>query len=98
MRNERFTLETMASVATGTAQRFDDYLYGAVHIKGTFVASVDIEISLDGTNYVKYGSSITTPTLVALPNHAIYSVRTRTTAFTSGTPSAVLAGMNARAL
>jgi len=98
MRYEHFNLEAMSSVATGTAQRFDDHLYGVVHVRGTFTATIDIEVSLDGTNYVKHGSSVTTAGLYSLPLHALKAVRLRTTAYTSGTPSATLAGMNQRSM
>ena len=90
------TLDVKTSVAVGDASvaKMKDM---AVQITGTFSATLDVEASADGTNFedVPSGGGITAPAIVAIPYMA-HSVRINTTAYTSGTPVAVLVGDNNR--
>lgn len=57
---------------------------GGATISGTFVGTVAIEISADGTNYVAAAAALTAPGFVAIPRWA-KKVRMNCTAYTSGT-------------
>ena len=59
-------------------------------VQGTFVGTIQPEISADGTNFVALGSTFTVPTRVAIPNSAQF-VRIDVTAYTSGTVESIAA-------
>lgn len=71
------------AVATGTAVDVSHCDELAVLISGTFVGTVKVEISADGTNWAEYDSK-TAPAVVAV-TVPCKQVRTRCSAFTSGT-------------
>jgi hypothetical protein len=70
-----------ATVTIGGAQ---DHL--GVTLGGTFVATVAIEVSMDGANWAPV-ASLTAPGTVNIP-FAVRAIRANTTAFTNGTPVA----------
>lgn len=85
-----------AHVATGasTAQSLGVQMSaGLATVSGTFVGTVQIEISVDGTNFAITGSALTAPGSVAIPQ-AARKVRSNCTAWTSGTITAVAGWVN----
>jgi hypothetical protein len=62
-----------------------------VQVQGTFVATVQIQGSLDGATWVTIGSNITAPGIVAVAGNYQY-LRINTSAYTSGTPVAEVCG------
>lgn len=84
-----------ATNLTGTAEPVgvldlrDKYL----QVGGTFTATIQIQGSVDGTNYVSEGSAITTASTAAVAVNPTYQkMRAVCTAYTSGTPTVVLTG------
>lgn len=61
-----------------------------MYVQGTFVGTVQLEISADGTNYVPEGTAVTVPDRIAIPNSAQFA-RIDVTAYTSGTIESVAA-------
>jgi hypothetical protein len=87
MTYETKALNVPASVAAGTAQsNLDSHEHLSVIVRGTFSATISVEISHDGTNFAPIGS-VTAPGVVNIPM-AVRAIRCNTTAFTSGTPAA----------
>ncbi len=64
-----------------------------MYIFGTFVATVQVQVSPDGTNFVNEGSAVTAGARVALPDTA-QQVRLDVTAFTSGTIESAVGGLD----
>jgi hypothetical protein len=64
-----------------------------VQTTGTFTATMSIEGSLDGTNYVAVATGISTPSFVQVPQPLVY-LRVRVTGYTSGTPGAIVGGFD----
>lgn len=64
-----------------------------VMVSGTFVATILIELSMDGTSWAAFGSAITAPGVVSV-NVPCKQVRARCSAFTSGLAVAWLGGKN----
>lgn len=73
--------------ATGTICSFDmtAYRHFSTAVGGTFVGTVQTQISLDGgTTWVLFGTAVTAPASVSYQNAATTLVRLQCTAFTSG--------------
>jgi hypothetical protein len=87
-------LGSLAAVANGsavdTATMYDQSVY--VTITGTFVATLQVQVSMDGTNWVQSGSNITTTGCTAFTVRARYH-RLACTAYTSGTAVGSLIGI-----
>lgn len=81
-----------ASVTAGAACDVSDLERKCVYLTGTFTATVQIQISADNTNWVNEGAALTTAGTLEITKPARY-LRANTTAYTSGTPAAVLVGM-----
>lgn len=81
-----------ASVTAGAMCDVSDLERKCVYLTGTFVATVQIEISSDGTNWVNEGAALTTAGTLEITKPARY-LRANTTAFTSGTPAAQVVGI-----
>lgn len=81
--------DVQASVASGAAQDVRDAATISAYLSGTFVATVQWQISADGTNWVDSGAAQTAPGVVVITTPAFF-VRADTTAFTSGTPVGIL--------
>lgn len=62
-------------------------------VVGTFVGTLQVQISPDGTNWVNEGSALTAPGYVAIPA-AAKQVRGDCTAYTSGTIEGVITGVD----
>ena len=60
----------------------------SVYVTGTFVATLQLQVSLDGTNWLNNGSAITAPGVLTASVNAPW-VRVDVTTYTSGTPVGV---------
>ena len=96
MRAEFYPLTVPASVAIGAVFPCAQFREKWVHVHGTFVASMDIEGSMDDTNWFKVQTAVSTPSAVQV-SPTIKSLRINVTAYTSGTPAAHFGGFLARA-
>jgi hypothetical protein len=79
-------LGSLTAVANGTTVDVS-YMYEFnkyVTIAGTFVGTVKIETSADGTNWVQEGADVTAPAVREVATRNRY-LRMRCSAFTSGT-------------
>lgn len=97
MRYESYPLEVPASVASGAALDVHDLTDKTIAVSGTFAASIQIEGSLDGSTWIAIGAPISAPALVEV-SATVAQIRASTTAYTSGTPSGIVAGRNRRTL
>lgn len=96
-RPEKIRLEVKAEVAAGKAEQVFRFRNKFVQIHGTFVASLQVEATIDGSDYFPVGAAQSAPGVVPLPE-TVEFVRVRTAAFTSGVPKAVLGGFDERAV
>jgi hypothetical protein len=94
MVRRQIIIEVKTSVAVGADQNVADLVDKWAQISGTFTATIDIEGSLDGTNWITL-MTISSAALLNIPQ-SLSHIRTNTTAYTSGTPSCILAGRDAR--
>ena len=95
-RPEKIPLEVPAAVGVGQASNVFRFRDKTVQVSGTFVGSLQLEGSIDGSDYEPVGAAMTAPGLVPVP-FTIEFLRVRITALTSGTPKAVAAGFDFRA-
>lgn len=95
MRHETQPLEVKASVAVGQGIRVDRFREKTIQITGPFDASIDIEGSLDGSNWAKLITGITLPGIFGI-TRAVVWVRTNTTVWNSGTPVGLFAAFDSR--
>lgn len=72
--------------ATGVIQTVFGHSFGrtGVQISGTFVGTVKVEVSNNGTDWTQYGSDVTAPGVVEV-TIPCEQVRARCSAYTSGT-------------
>jgi hypothetical protein len=96
-RPEKMRLEVKAEVAAGKAEQVFRFRDKFVQVHGTFVASLQVEATIDGSDYFAIGGAISVPSVVPVPE-TVEFVRVRTAAYTSGEPKAVLAGFDERAV
>lgn len=96
-RPEKIPLEVLAAVGAGKAAHVFRFRDKYVQLHGTFVATLQIEATIDGGEYFPVGAAQSAPGVVAVPE-TVEFVRVRTTAFTSGEPRAVFAGFDERAV
>lgn len=96
-RPEKIRLEVKAEVGVGKAEQVFRFRDKYIQLHGTFVATLQVEASIDGSDYFPVGAAQTAPGVVPVPE-TVEFVRVRTTAFTSGEPKAVLAGFDERAV
>lgn len=95
-RPEKIPLDVPAKVDVGKASNVFRFRDKTVQFHGTFVATLQLEGSIDGNDYAPIGAPVTAPGFV-LVAETIEFLRVRTTAFTSGAPEAVAAGLDFRA-
>jgi len=95
-RPERIPLEVPTSVDAGNASAVFRFREKTVQIAGTFVATLQLEGSLDGNEYAPIGEPVTAPGFVLVPQ-TIEFLRVRVLDLTSGTPAAFAAGFDFRA-
>lgn len=91
VRPERVDLEPPASTATGPAKHVGRLTEKTLQVSGTFVASLQVEGTVDGSNWAAVGAAITTPSNVSIPGY--YDRLRIAVTFTSGVPAAVLGGL-----
>lgn len=89
------TLAVQLAVAAGAP--FDVSRLGALTLQttGTFVATMQLQVSHDGTNFETLGADITAPEVREIAG-TWRSVRINTSVFTSGTPVVTLGGRDTR--
>lgn len=78
-------LAVPTSVAAGPAVALRPDESATVYLTGTFTATVQMQVSLDGTNWLNDGSALTAAGTLLISKAANY-VRANVTAYTSGTP------------
>ena len=83
-------LADITSQAANAGVNTSEYETANMHVYGTFVATVQVQVSHDNTNWINEGSALTATGKVALPP-ALFS-RCNVTAFTSGTIKSVVMG------
>jgi len=95
-RPEKLRLEVKTAVGVGRAENVFRFRDKYVQAHGTFVATVQVEGTIDGSDYFAVGGPVSAPAVVPVPE-TVEFVRVRTVAFTSGEPKAVLGGFDERA-
>jgi hypothetical protein len=87
-----YALNVPASVAAGTALAVLALTRPLlVQVVGTFVATIQLQGSVDGATWVSEGSPITAPGTLEISKRYAY-IRANVTSYTSGAPVAVVAG------
>jgi len=95
-RPEKIQLEVKAAADIGRAENVFRFRDKYVQISGTFVATLQVEGTIDGSDYFPVGAAMNAAGVVPVVE-TIEFIRVRTTAFTSGEPKAVVAGFDERA-
>jgi hypothetical protein len=95
MRAEYRKLNVPTSVAVGLSMDVGHLLNKAIQISGTFVATIQLQVSLNGDDYVSLGSAYTAGALVQVTETFRY-IRANVTAYTSGAPVITIGGFHAR--
>jgi hypothetical protein len=83
-------LDIPASTAQGAAQTVGEWSSFTLFVTGTFVASIQLQISADGTNWADEGAAITAPGNVQITKECMF-IRANVT-HTSGTPAGLIVG------
>lgn len=96
MRFESKALIVPTSAGVGTAIQFDRFTEKTVVVGGTFTATIRIQGSIDGTNYVDLTGDITAAGVTEIP-HTVKYIRVRTVAWTSS-PVVSIGGFDSRAV
>lgn len=96
-RIETVDIAVPTSVATGGPSTVGDLFNKTVQISGTFVATLQLQGSINGSDFVDIGAAQTAPALLEV-SQSVKFLRIDVTAFTSGVPAAVVSGFNQRAL
>lgn len=87
------TLPTAATTGIGAWVECPHMSVAAIQASGTFTATMQIQSTVDGANPIDEGSALTATTAaVDLTGKFRYAVRSKMTAYTSGTPTLRLAG------
>jgi len=84
-------LADITSQAANAGVEVSDFESATAWVLGTFVGTVQMQISPDGTNWVNSGSAVTAVATIAIPDTA-KQVRFDCTAYTSGTIEGVVTG------
>lgn len=95
-RRESLPLDIRTAVEEGTPINLDGLRDAAVQVTGTFVAEIQIEGTINGTDFFNLGTSFTGPGVLELPNY-VTRMRANTKSYTSGTPTGTVGGLNTRA-
>jgi hypothetical protein len=86
------TIAVPRSVTAGVACDASDMDRKCVYVSGSFTATVQIQLSADGTNWFDEGTALTAAGSLEITKPARY-IRANTTAYTSGTPLATVVGI-----
>lgn len=91
MAKKSVSVAAPTSVAAGAGTSTSDLVTAFVQVASIGVGTYQVQQSFNGTNYVNKGSALTADGTVAIDDAAV-AVRLNCTAYTSGTPTAVVAG------
>lgn len=93
MRFNKLTLQNPAFPAggAGTAQLVQQFINKYIQVAGTFVATVNLEGTIDGTNWITLHAALSTGTLYSIPQ-TVEKLRLNVTAYTSGAPLVTFSG------
>jgi hypothetical protein len=95
MRPDVYDLDVPAALGAGLPLPVIEYRDKTIQVTGTFVGSLQIEGTIDGTNYDAVTPSISSDDLLTIP-HTLQAIRVRLTELTSGTPVVKFAGVLVR--
>lgn len=95
-RPEKLRLEVKQATDAGRAENVFRFRDKTVQVHGTFVATLQLEGSIDGSEYFPLGAPVSAAGVLRVPE-TVEFLRVRTTAYTSGQPQAVFAGFDERA-
>ncbi len=96
-RPEKIPLEVPAAAGAGKAANVFRFRDKTVQFHGTFVATLQLEGTIDGSAFSPIGAPATAPGFVLVPE-TVEFLRVRVVDHTSGQPGAVAAGFDFRAL
>lgn len=85
----------VGATGAGTPVMCNRYREKTVQIYGTFVGSLDLEGTVDGTDFSPLIASVTAPGIYTI-TAAVKFVRTNVTAYVSGQAAAVMGGFDSR--
>jgi hypothetical protein len=83
----------LGAVAANAGINVSDLETANYWVTGTFVGTLQVQVSPDNVNWVNQGSALTAPGTISIPASAQY-VRGNCTAYTSGTISGVVTGVD----
>lgn len=89
--NTEKTIAMPVSVAAGAATEVRQFDGFTVYVASMGTATYQLQISVDGSTWVDEGSAVTAAGVVNVTKRAFW-VRWNCTAWTSGTPTATIAG------
>lgn len=95
MRAVRTTLAIPTSVAAGAATDANEIVDKTVQISGTFVATIQLQGTIDGSVWNDLGDPITAATTVMVLG-TFKAIRVNVTAYSSGTPVGHVSGLMSR--
>lgn len=95
MRVESIVMLVPAAPGNGASYKVRDLTTKCVQVAGTFVGTLNIEVTLNGTDYIPTVAGITAPGLYEVPEPAML-VRMVVVALSSGAATAVLNGYDIR--
>lgn len=90
-------LADLTATGTNTGVNCGDFGEADMYVNGTFVGTVQVEASADGTNWSPVGSPVTAAAIVPLPASAKLA-RCHCTAYTSGTIKSQIGGSDPNAV
>jgi hypothetical protein len=96
-RPDRIPLDVPAAVGVGQPTNVFRFRDKTVLISGSFVGELHLEGSIDGESFAPLGAPVTAPGFFLLPM-TVAHLRVAVTQLTSGTPTAMFAGFDYRAL
>lgn len=96
-RPEKIPLEVPSVPGVGQAANVFRFRDKTVQISGPFTGDLQIEGSLDGSDFESIGPPVTAPGIFPVPV-TVEFLRIRVVNLTSGTPTAVAAGFDFRAV
>lgn len=96
-RPEKVPLEVKKEVVVGRGEHVSRFRDESVQVHGAFVATLLVEAIVGGDDSFPVGSAQSAPGVVPVPATVLF-VGVRTTAYVSGDPEAVLAGLDDRAV
>ncbi len=96
-RPEQIPLPVPTSVATGALRDVHRFRDKFVQFGGTFVATLQLQGTIDGTEFFNIGGPVSSPTVIPV-SETVQFLQVDVTAFTSGVPTATAAGFDFRAI